>query len=164
MRPGHTGSLDAVLIVRSVAGGAFAYLIGKRALPLVEGVLVDQRGARAAVAHAFHQFAEARALVGEGVPGMAQVVEMDAGQADRGALSRSIREVKSHQRETVLEAQGYVRDEGAAAEGAAAEPDDIIAYCGERLSACKYAREVRITADLPKGQTGKILKRELRPE
>jgi hypothetical protein len=68
-------------------------------------VLVNQRGARAAVAHAFHQFAEARALVGgEGVPGMAQVVEMDAGQADRGALSRSIREAKSHQRETVLEA------------------------------------------------------------
>jgi acyl-CoA synthetase (AMP-forming)/AMP-acid ligase II len=99
-----------------------------------------------------------------GVPGMAQVVEMDAGQADRGALSRSIREVKSHQRETVLEAQGYVRDEGAAAEGAAAEPDDIIAYCGKRLTACKYAREVRITADLPKGQTGKIFKRELRPE
>jgi hypothetical protein len=48
---------------------------------------------------------QARALVGgEGVPGMAQVVEMDAGQADRGALSRSIREAKSHQRETVLEA------------------------------------------------------------
>jgi acyl-coenzyme A synthetase/AMP-(fatty) acid ligase len=79
------------------------------------------------------------------------------------ALSRSIREVKSHQRETVLEAQGHVRDEGAAAEGAA-EPDDTIAYCRERLTACKYACEVRIAADLPKGQTGKILKRELRPE
>ena len=95
---------------------------------------------------------------------MAQVVEMDVGQAGRGALSRSIREVKSHQRETVLEAQGHVRDEGAAAEGAAAKPDDIIAYRRERLTACKYTCEVRIAADLPKGQTGKILKRELRPE
>jgi long-chain acyl-CoA synthetase len=46
----------------------------------------------------------------------------------------------------------------------AAEPDDIIAYCRERLTAYNYPREVRIAADLPKGPTGKILKRELRPE
>ena len=46
--------------------------------------------------------------------------------------------------------------------GAKADPDEIIAYCRERLAAYKYPREVRILADLPKGPTGKILKRELR--
>jgi long-chain acyl-CoA synthetase len=46
--------------------------------------------------------------------------------------------------------------------GAGADPDDIIAYCRERLAAYKYPREVRVVADLPKGPTGKILKRELR--
>jgi len=48
--------------------------------------------------------------------------------------------------------------------GAEADPDDIMAYCRERLAAYKYPREVRIAEDLPKGPTGKILKRELRPE
>ena len=48
--------------------------------------------------------------------------------------------------------------------GAQADPDDIIAYCRERLAAYKYPREVIIVADLPKGPTGKILKRELRAE
>jgi long-chain acyl-CoA synthetase len=47
--------------------------------------------------------------------------------------------------------------------GAEADPDDIIAYSRERLAAYKYPREVRIAADLPRGPTGKILKRELRP-
>ena len=46
--------------------------------------------------------------------------------------------------------------------GAQADPDDIIAYCRERLAAYKYPREVIIVTDLPKGPTGKILKRELR--
>ena len=46
--------------------------------------------------------------------------------------------------------------------GAQADPDDIIAYSRERLAAYKYPREVIIVADLPKGPTGKILKRELR--
>jgi long-chain acyl-CoA synthetase len=46
--------------------------------------------------------------------------------------------------------------------GAEADPDEIIAYCRDRLAAYKYPREVRIVADLPKGPTGKILKRELR--
>ncbi len=46
--------------------------------------------------------------------------------------------------------------------GADIHPDEIIAYCRERLAAYKYPREVRILADLPKGPTGKILKRELR--
>jgi long-chain acyl-CoA synthetase len=48
--------------------------------------------------------------------------------------------------------------------GVKADPDDIIAYCRERLAAYKYPRKVRIVADLPKGPTGKILKRELRAE
>jgi long-chain acyl-CoA synthetase len=48
--------------------------------------------------------------------------------------------------------------------GAEADPADIIAYCRDRLAAYKYPREVRIAADLPKGPTGKILKRELRAE
>jgi len=48
--------------------------------------------------------------------------------------------------------------------GAEADPGDIIAYCRERLAAYKYPRDVRIVADLPKGPTGKILKRELRAE
>ena len=46
--------------------------------------------------------------------------------------------------------------------GADIHPDEIIAYCRERLAAYKYPREVRVAAELPKGPTGKILKRELR--
>ena len=46
--------------------------------------------------------------------------------------------------------------------GAGARPEEIIAYCRERLAAYKYPREVQVIADLPKGPTGKILKRELR--
>jgi long-chain acyl-CoA synthetase len=46
--------------------------------------------------------------------------------------------------------------------GAEADPDDIIAFSRERLAAYKYPREVRIVDDLPKGPTGKVLKRELR--
>jgi long-chain acyl-CoA synthetase len=48
--------------------------------------------------------------------------------------------------------------------GAQADPDDIIAYAKERLAAYKYPREVRVVAELPKGPTGKILKRELKPQ
>lgn len=48
--------------------------------------------------------------------------------------------------------------------GAEADPDDIIAYARDRLAAYKYPREVRVVAELPKGPTGKILKRELKPE
>ena len=47
-------------------------------------------------------------------------------------------------------------------EGADASPDDIKAYCKEQLAAYKYPREVRIVDELPKGPTGKILKKELR--
>ncbi len=47
-------------------------------------------------------------------------------------------------------------------QGADATPDDIKAFCKERLAAYKYPREVRVVDDLPKGPTGKILKKELR--
>jgi long-chain acyl-CoA synthetase len=40
--------------------------------------------------------------------------------------------------------------------------DEIIAYCREHLAAYKYPRTVEFRASLPKGPTGKILKRELR--
>lgn len=46
--------------------------------------------------------------------------------------------------------------------GADIDPDDVIAYCRERLAAYKYPREVRVVDELPKGSTGKILKKELR--
>ncbi|MCX2181947.1 long-chain fatty acid--CoA ligase [Streptomyces sp. SKN60] len=45
--------------------------------------------------------------------------------------------------------------------GAAAAPDEIVAYCRDRLAAYKYPREVRVLDALPKGPTGKILKNEL---
>jgi len=47
-------------------------------------------------------------------------------------------------------------------EGQTAQPEDIIAYCKQRLAAYKYPRLVEFVASLPKGPTGKILKRELR--
>jgi len=46
--------------------------------------------------------------------------------------------------------------------GKSAATDEIIAYCKEKLAAYKYPRIVEIVDALPKGPTGKILKRELR--
>ncbi|MFJ7630396.1 class I adenylate-forming enzyme family protein [Streptomyces sp. NPDC097595] len=46
--------------------------------------------------------------------------------------------------------------------GADVEPDELGAYCKERLAAYKYPREVEILAELPKTASGKILRRELR--
>jgi long-chain acyl-CoA synthetase len=46
--------------------------------------------------------------------------------------------------------------------GRSATPDEIIAYCKEHLAAFKYPRIVQIIDSLPKGPTGKILRRELR--
>jgi len=48
----------------------------------------------------------------------------------------------------------------AAASGLRAE--DLIAWCKERLAAYKYPRVVEFVEELPKGPTGKILKRELK--
>jgi long-chain acyl-CoA synthetase len=44
----------------------------------------------------------------------------------------------------------------------AATAEDVIAYCKEKLAAYKYPRIVELRDTLPKGPTGKILKRELR--
>ncbi len=46
--------------------------------------------------------------------------------------------------------------------GASATEDEIKAFAKERMAAYKYPREVRIVDELPKGPTGKILKKELR--
>ena len=43
-----------------------------------------------------------------------------------------------------------------------ATEEEIIGYCRERLAAYKYPRVVAFVDALPKGPTGKILKRELR--
>ncbi len=40
--------------------------------------------------------------------------------------------------------------------------EELIAYCKEKLAAYKYPRLVEIIDELPKGATGKILKRELK--
>ena len=42
------------------------------------------------------------------------------------------------------------------------EPEDLVAHCKRRLAAFKYPRHVRILDSLPKGPTGKILRRALR--
>jgi long-chain acyl-CoA synthetase len=46
--------------------------------------------------------------------------------------------------------------------GSRLEAADVIAFCRERLAAYKYPRLVEFRDELPKGPTGKILKRELR--
>jgi long-chain acyl-CoA synthetase len=46
--------------------------------------------------------------------------------------------------------------------GASLEADEVIAYCKENLAAYKYPRLIEFIDELPKGPTGKILKRELR--
>ena len=48
-------------------------------------------------------------------------------------------------------------------DGAETTPDELRAYVRERVAAYKYPREVWIIDDLPKGPTGKILKREISP-
>jgi long-chain acyl-CoA synthetase len=46
--------------------------------------------------------------------------------------------------------------------GKSATPEDLIGWCRERLAAYKYPRVVEFVDALPKGPTGKILKRELK--
>lgn len=41
-------------------------------------------------------------------------------------------------------------------------PEELVAFCRERMAAYKYPRQVEITPELPKTLTGKILRRELR--
>jgi len=46
-------------------------------------------------------------------------------------------------------------------EGSTATPEDIIAFTKERIAAYKYPRKVWLLDELPKGPTGKILRREV---
>jgi len=55
-----------------------------------------------------------------------------------------------------------VRAVVALAKGQTASAEEIIAWCKQRLAAYKYPRIVDFVEALPKGPTGKILKRELR--
>jgi long-chain acyl-CoA synthetase len=48
--------------------------------------------------------------------------------------------------------------------GAAATEEDLVAWCREQFAAYKYPRLIEFRDALPMGATGKILKRELRPE
>jgi long-chain acyl-CoA synthetase len=47
-------------------------------------------------------------------------------------------------------------------QGQTADVMALVEYCKEKLAAYKYPRIVEIVDELPKGPTGKILKRELR--
>ena len=46
-------------------------------------------------------------------------------------------------------------------EGSTATPQDIIDFAKERIAAYKYPRTVWVVPELPKGPTGKILRREV---
>ena len=46
-------------------------------------------------------------------------------------------------------------------EGATVTPQDIIDFTKERIAAYKYPRKVWVVPELPKGPTGKILRREV---
>lgn len=46
--------------------------------------------------------------------------------------------------------------------GTATTPDDLRAFCRDRLAAYKIPAQVEIKHDLPKSVTGKILRRQLR--
>jgi long-chain acyl-CoA synthetase len=49
----------------------------------------------------------------------------------------------------------------ALAPGVKLSAEEVTAYCKERLAAYKYPRVIEFRDSLPKGSTGKILKREL---
>ncbi len=48
-------------------------------------------------------------------------------------------------------------------DGCECEADELRAFCKEQVAAYKYPREVWFVDELPKGPTGKILKREISP-
>jgi long-chain acyl-CoA synthetase len=48
-------------------------------------------------------------------------------------------------------------------EGASTTPEEIIEFTKERIAAYKYPRQVWVVHELPKGPTGKILRREVKP-
>ena len=47
-------------------------------------------------------------------------------------------------------------------EGAEVSADELLAFCATRLATFKCPKSIEILADLPKGPTGKLLRRELR--
>ena len=47
-------------------------------------------------------------------------------------------------------------------EGASADENELRAHCRERLAGYKVPRDIHIRTDLPRGPTGKILKRALK--
>ena len=48
--------------------------------------------------------------------------------------------------------------------GASATPKEIIAFCKERMLRHQYPRQVEIVDDIPKSETGEILRGELRAQ
>ena len=48
-------------------------------------------------------------------------------------------------------------------DGASTSPDELRSYVKEQVAAYKYPRKVWFVDELPKGPTGKILKREIEP-
>jgi long-chain acyl-CoA synthetase len=48
--------------------------------------------------------------------------------------------------------------------GTSVRPDELIAFCKERMAAYKYPRQVEIVDEIPKTVTGKVLRRELRDQ
>jgi hypothetical protein len=62
--------------------GSLIDSIGQSPLPRISGVQIDRRGTVRRVPHALHQLTQIRVRVGGVVvPGVAQVVEVHAGQA-----------------------------------------------------------------------------------
>ena len=49
-------------------------------------------------------------------------------------------------------------------DGQTAAPEEIIAFCRERMAAYKAPRTVEFKTDLPKSLIGKVLRRVLREE
>lgn len=47
-------------------------------------------------------------------------------------------------------------------QGAEASPDDLLAFCAERLADYKRPRQITLVAELPRNATGKVMKRLLR--
>ena len=48
--------------------------------------------------------------------------------------------------------------------GASATPEELIEFTKERVAAYKYPRQIWLIDELPKSSTGKILRREVRPQ
>jgi long-chain acyl-CoA synthetase len=48
--------------------------------------------------------------------------------------------------------------------GKSAEPEELIAFCKQRMAAYKYPRQIEIVDEIPKTVTGKVLRRELRDQ